>query len=262
MKRKVNEKILENYISFIEKEIVDEDIKEKIIEKIKFYSYYGKLYIDKKDLYGIYVNKKDLNRCNPAKEFLEIKFDYDFICNYSDWSNAKLVNIVQRNLKGGHTQIFKRERVDYRTYNNRNHSTEETIEKIFNYDNCLVYQSKKEEENDFDTYLNEANHIIYNNESSQDNILKIEKRWFLSNGSILKYNLKKDYLNNNELEEVYSVCEGPIDNHKYYFDELDKDLFKQFMLGNITIEELLKENYKNEVKGYSLELIYGKKNFN
>ena len=34
------------------------------------------------------------------------------------------------------------------------------------------------------------------------------------------------------------------------------------MLGNITIEELLKENYKNEVKGYSLELIYGKKNFN
>lgn len=260
MKKKVDERNLKKYISLIEKEVIDEEIKEKIIEKIKFYAYYGKLYVDKKDLYGTYVNKKDLNRATPAKEFLEIKIDNAFICNYSEWSNAKLVNIFQRTLKGGHTQIIKRERVDYRTYNNKNNNYEETIEKIYNHDKKLIYKSEKKEENDFETYLNEPNHIIYNNDS---NMTEIEKRWYIQNGSIIKYNFNKTNFKENTLkEEIYSVCAGPIDGSKYYFDELSKELFADFMTGKISIDELLKETYKNEVKGHSLELIFGKKKFN
>lgn len=264
MKRKVNEKILDKYISFIEKEILDEEIKEKLIELIKFYYYYGKLCIDRKDLYGTYVNTKDLNRANPAKEFLEIKVDDNFICNYSEWSNRKLVNIIQNFLKGGQSIIQKKEIVHYLTYNNRNEISEETVEKIYDYEKKLIYQCKKEEGNDFNTYLDNKEHIIYNTreDSFDENKLTIEKRWYLPNGSILKYNLnKKNFLDNAKLEEIYTVCEGPIDGHKYLFDELPKELFISFMTGKITIEELLKETYKGEVKGHSLELIFGKKNF-
>lgn len=249
-KKKLN---LDKYKEILNKIIVDEEICEDIIEKINFYLEYGKIYLDGKDLYGKYENKKDLNRAIPAVEFLEIKArDELFICNYSEWSNRKVVNIVQKSLKGGNTSIYKKE-TDYTlTYNNENSTSSEEKEKIFNYQKRLVFDSKLEKEYDFDTYSKDDSNIIYNKEDFS-NKFSLEKNWYISNGSIIKYTLSKSFLSNSfagsdEIEEHYSICPGVIVNEfgRYFnYQELEKELFKKFMSGEINIDEVL-QNVKSK----------------
>lgn len=102
---KKNKKI-NTFFTKINTLLIDNEIKELINEKIVFYLEYGKMYLDNTNLYGTYVNTNDLSRANPTKEFLEIKIiDNNLICNFSEFSNKKIINITQTSLKGGNTSI-------------------------------------------------------------------------------------------------------------------------------------------------------------
>lgn len=244
---KIKEYKIAKYKACLDEMLVDEEIKEEIIKLINFYNEYGRLNIDGNSLYGKYINDKDLNYANPVKEFLEIKIDGSIIiCNYTDWCNRRVVNIIQNCLKGAHNKIYKKTTDESRAYNNRNEYNIEEIEKIYDEQNNIVYDCKLEKNSDFDTYYAKENSIIYNGKTCFENCFNLEKNWYISNGSIIKYKLEKAFLDENDgIYESYSVCphELKIDNErKYFFVDLDKELFKQFMIGNITIYDLLDKN--------------------
>lgn len=168
-------KKIKNFITKLEKLLIDQEIKESIIEKINFYLKNGKIYFDNNDLYGTYINRNDLNRANPAKEFLEIKInDSNLICNYSEWSNRNIINITQNNIKGGNTSIYKKETTNIFTYNNKNEFRISEKEKIYNYQNKLIYESQLEKEYDYDTFPYEDSIIVYN-ENNFSNKFSLEK---------------------------------------------------------------------------------------
>ena len=239
-------KEITNYISTLNKLFVDTEIKEKIVEKINFYKKYGKIYFKENNLYGTFINTYDLTRATPAKEFLEIKIlDNNVICNYSEQSNKKIINIVQNGIKGGNTSICKKESTDIRSYNNNNRFSIEEIEKIYNYQDDLIYESNLEKEYNYDTYPYEICNIIYR-DNNYGNYFSLEKKWYIQNGSIIKYNLSKSFVNENDtIYETYSICPElrNVENDRdSKFVSLDKEIFKKFMLGNITINELIEEN--------------------
>lgn len=247
----LNKKIT-NYISTLDKIIVDREIKEKIVEKINFYKKYGKIYFEDKNLYGTFINTYDLNRATPAKEFLEIKIldNNNLICNYSEQSNNKIINIVQNGIKGGNTSISKKEATDTRSYNNNNQFRIEEIEKIYNYQDDLIYESNLEKKYNYDTYPYECCNIIYS-DNNYGNYFSLEKKWYIQNGSIIKYNLSKSFVNENDaIYESYSICPElrNVENDRdSKFVSLDKEIFKKFMLGNITINELIEENNQKKL---------------
>lgn len=238
-KKKIND-----FISKLDKLLIDTDIKELIIEKINFYLIHGKIFFDNNDLYGTYINTRDLNRATPAKEFLEIKIiDNNLICNYSEWSNKKVVNITEHGIKGGNTSIFKKETNTVSTYNNNNQFSINEQEKIYNYQNRLIFESQLEKEYDFDTY--EDSNIVYSDNNFSNNF-SLEKNWYIQNGSIIRYNLSKSFMNqDDEICEQYLICPEVCWTETdivYKFVELDKEIFKNFMSVKITINEVLDKN--------------------
>lgn len=79
----------------------------------------------------------------------------------------------------------------------------------------------------------------------------MEKNWYISNGSIVKYRLnRKNELDKKiNLYESYNICKKP------YFDgfltqqnfvPLDKELFHEFMTGKISIDEVLNSTYETQ----------------
>ena len=241
MKNKTN-----NFISKLEKILVDSEIKELIINKINFYSANAKLQIHNDELYGTYINKCDLNRATPAKEFLEIKIlDSNVVCNFSELSNRKLVNIAQNTLKGGHTSISKKETIKEFTCNNNNEFSVEEQERIYNYQNRLVYESNLKRQSDFDTYPYADSNIIYNT-ACFDNEFSLEREWYTPEGVRIKYNLSKSFVNKDDgICERYLICPGVCwteTDRVFKFVKLDKELFKSFMSGEITIDEVLDKN--------------------
>ncbi|MBE6152774.1 MAG: hypothetical protein E7166_00910 [Firmicutes bacterium] len=238
------------FISKLNELLIDSEIKEQIIEKINFYLYYGKIHFDNNDLYGTYINKNDLNRATPAKEFLEIKIiDNNLICNYSEWSNRKITNIAQKRIKGGNTSVYKKETTDVFTYNNNNEFRINELEKIYNYQNILIYESKLEKEYNYDTYPYKDSNIVYNDDNFNNNF-SLEKNWYIQNGSIIKYNLSKSYMNqDSKIYELYSICPEVCwteTDKVYKFVELDKEIFKNFMTGKIDIHEVLHKNKEHK----------------
>ena len=123
----------------------------------------------------------------------------------------------------------------------------EQTEKIYNEENKLAYVGKESSEYDYDSY---SNYLEFNDTSYFSNYFNTEKTWYLFNGTIIKYNLRKNLIHDDtSLEEYYSICKGPTEGNfqkTYYFIELDKDLFKTFMTGEISINELLEKAYKNK----------------
>lgn len=242
---KTNKKIT-NFISKLEKILIDSEIKELIIEKINFYLIHGKIIFSKNELYGTYINRSDLNRATPAKEFFELKIaDNNLVCNYSEWSNKKVVHITQQSIKGGNTSIYKKETNTVHTYNNTNQFSINEQGKIYNYQNRLIFESQLEKEYDYDTYPYEDSNIVYK-DNSISNSFSLEKKWYIHNGSIIKYNLSKSFMNqDDEICEHYSICPEVCwteTDRVYKFVELDKEIFKNFMSGKITINEVLDKN--------------------
>lgn len=239
--KKTNEEKLEKYLEFIKKHIVDEEIKEEIIDKIKLFKNRGKITIEDRNLYA------KIKRQNET-DFLEIKYINNyFICNYSEWNLKKQVTVTQKDLKNKNIKINRREKNEIECYNDQNETTIEEVEKIYNEENKLAYTGKEKQEFDYDTG---SNFMEYNDNSYFSNYIDTEKTWYLFNGTIIKYTLRKNLIHDDaSLEEHYTICKGPTigDFQKtYYFVELDKELFKTFMIGEISIDELLDKAYKNK----------------
>lgn len=137
--------------------------------------------------------------------------------------------------------------------NNKNKTEIEEVEKIYNKNHNLIYESILKNDNSYNSY---ADKIVYNEESSFENNFELTKNWYISNGSIIKYKFAKEKFKNKDYsKESYLICPKVYEEKlkkTYYFDELDQNLFNQFMTGKISIEEVLEQNNKiNKVKNIS-----------
>ena len=103
-RKKTNEEKLNNYIEFIKKNIVDEEIKEEILNRINIFQSDGNIAIEDNNLYAKINSKGEI-------DFLEIKYlNNYFICNYSNWNLKQQVTITQKDLKFGNIKINRREK--------------------------------------------------------------------------------------------------------------------------------------------------------
>ena len=234
------EKIANKYIDFIEKSIVDQQIKGKILDVIKYFRFFGQLVIIDGVLYG---------KTNGTKnhDYLEIRKTKDsIICNYTEWSNKKTINICQFYQKDKNIKINKLEKVEYECTDGQNETSVDEIEMIYDRNSKLIYMSELNKKQN-NLYCN--NQIKYS-DTWYDNLFTLEKTWFINNNSIIKYKLSKKVMNkDSELQENHSICYEPIigEFERFFiYNNLDEKLFKDFMTGNISIETLIEENKKLE----------------
>lgn len=235
---------LDNYKKFIDNLIVDKEIKEEIINKIIYFNRTGKIKLDGYNLFGKITKERN-------NDYLEIRYENGFlICNYTMWNFGRYVNITQKCLENGYIKINKKTKDDEEWYDKENEIQIEEIEKIYNADKKLVYESLFRKE---DEYELKNNSFVYSDESPFKNYFSLDRKWYIDNGSIINYYLSNNSMNKDAfLIERYMICpEVSYDEfgNTYNYLDLDKDLFKSFMTGNITIEEVLeKTNLEEEVK--------------
>ena len=229
------------YKKFLESLLVDKEIKEEMLNQIDLFFEEGKITFDGNNLYGKMISKK-------SNEYLEIRYENQyFVCNYTKWNGRNIVNITQIDLKNKNIKIDRKEKTEYSCPDNKNETKIEEFEKIYGSENKLIYESTL---NKSVSYNSIENSIVYEDDSYWENNFELEKNWYISDGSIIKYQVSKHYLyEQSELEESYSVCPGSYSDgfgRYYHFTNLDEDLFKLFMTGQITIEQLLEQNQNNE----------------
>ncbi|MBQ7141233.1 MAG: hypothetical protein IJO32_07010 [Bacilli bacterium] len=198
------DKKISQYKEQISKLIVDEEIKNDILDMVSFFTHNGKVKIDGNNLYGKITHQNETDS-------LIINYDlFKFVFNYVE-SNVifrKTINISQEYIKGGNHKITKHEKRDYRCCNNQNKISIEETEKIYNLKNNLVYDSILLKEYDYDTY---PEYMKYNSSKNSENSFHLEKKWYIPNGSIIKYILGKNFMKeNNKLNEKYYICEKTI----------------------------------------------------
>lgn len=232
----------DSYKKFIQKLLVDQRIREEVIEQINLFEENGKILFDGNNLYGKMINKN-------GTIYLEIKYDKNgFICNYTKWSGGARIKLTQKDLKQSNIRVEREEIVDYISDDENNHSESiESFRKIYDKDNKIIYHETYEENRDYDSY---ESVLLYTDGCFTNNI-DLERTWYISNGSIIRYNLSKNYFyDQTDLEEGYNICIGPEkrpnDGVYYYFSPLNKELFKSFMTGEITIEKLIEEHRKEQ----------------
>lgn len=235
-------KNIDKFIEKLDKLCLDSEITKDIVYRIGYYSQFGKLYIKDNELYGTYINKGNLNRATPAKEFLEIKiFDSNFICNYTWDSNDEIVNIIQNTLKGGHTRLFKRKENKGFTYNQNNKFNVEELEEIFDNQKELVYKSNLEKQSYFETYPDKDIDITYSTKACR-NQFSLNKEWYTHEGVRIKYHLAKSFMRPyDNIEECYSICpfvRASDTGLVYRYTEIDKETFKELMSGKINVHEV------------------------
>jgi len=222
------------YKELIKQIIIDKEIKKEITDVIKYFDK-GNIYIDDNNLYGK-ISDKDGN------DYIEIKYDNNkFSCIYTDWNSRKRVIITQDNLKENQKYINRTELCMTKTLPNtlENEKSSVRVEKIYNKDNILIFESTLKKEDRFDSTDNFMCYI----DGCFDNEIKLNKRWYINN-VIIQYNLEKKYLSK-DLYEKYSICPGKISTdyeNLYLFNKLEKELFIDFMTDKITIEEVLEQN--------------------
>ncbi|MBR6690556.1 MAG: hypothetical protein IKL65_04430 [Bacilli bacterium] len=231
----------EAYKKFLEGLLVDKDIKEEIFNQIDIFSEDGKISFDGNNLYGKIINKK-------GNDHLEIRYENEyFVCNYTKWNGRNIVNITQIEIKNKNIKIDKKEKIEYICPDNKNETTIEYLEKIYDSKNKLIYKSYLKGNSSYDSL---ENSVVYKSDSFWSNNFMLEKNWYIENGSIINYKLSKSYFNGQyDLNENYSVCPGSYSDGfgKYYnFINLDEDLFNLFMTGQINIEQLLEQNKTKE----------------
>ena len=235
--KKIN---IERYKDLINQIILNQDIKKEILEKIEYFKNNGKVVIEGYNLYA--KSKKE-------KDFLEIKYENKyFLCNYSEWDFGKFVTISEKELKNNSKKIERKEKVEYKCDDiNKNMTEIKEIEEIYDGNNNLIYESKYTNDIDFNILKNNMEYI---DNHYFTNYFNLEKKWFISNGSIISYKLTKSVMNeHSEIEEKYSICpEVYYGNFATYYNyvNLDENLFKQFMSGNITIDDVLGQINKEE----------------
>lgn len=84
------------------------------------------------------------------------------------------------------------------------------------------------------------------------NMFSLVKNWYMENGSIIRYILTNNFVNeNDDTYEQCLICLGVYItefDRFYKFKELDKELFKQFMTNKITINEVLEQGKEKAKK--------------
>lgn len=244
LKKKKTKYDKNSYIHFLKNLLIDENLKEEIISVLELFNDKGFITFDGNNLYGKIIDKN-------GSDYIEIKYhNYNFTCIYTDWNRNRSVNISQINLKNNNTKINKSEKKEYICLENQNKTDIEEWEKIYNENNNLVYESNLKQNSSYNSY---ADKIIYDNESRFENNFELTKNWYIFNGSIITYKLKKENFKNRDYSnESYLICPKVCEEDfqkTYYFDELDQNLFNQFMTGKISIEEVFEQNDKiNKVK--------------
>lgn len=238
---KKNIKAIEIYQRFISKILVDENIKKEINEIVNIFKEDGKLVIDGYDLYGKVLNKE-------FNDYLEIKYQNgDLNCNYTKWEGISKIAITQTDLKNGNKMIVRREseKIKHLNNNNINSFNIKEIKKIYNKNLILLYKSKFKSNTEFDS-LNDK--LIYMEREPFANSFDLTKTWYIENGSIIKYSLKKSFLeekNYSQIKEKYFICEDKESIEGcYHFIPLKEELFKQFMSGEININDLINKIYE------------------
>lgn len=236
-KKKANIKDkMNNFIKFIDRKIVDKDLKEEIINQIREFDKYGEIFIQGVTLYGKVIKTE-------GNDYIEIRCTGRFLtCNYTKWNSSAAISISQTGLKNGNVKVSREEKVDYVCPRNKNSNDSKKIEKVYNDKGLLIFDSTITEKESYDSY-NEQ--LLYEESSIFNNSYKIEKNWYFINGTIINYKLQKENYNLKNIEESYSICEKPYDDEfatNYIFKELDKELFIDFMTGQIDLENLILQN--------------------
>lgn len=231
---------IENYKSFIKEIVFNEKISDEILKQIDKFNKEGKIILDGYNLYAKIKNGKD---------FLELKYVNNcFLCNYSDWDFAKFITISVKGLKNKNIKLERKEKVEYVCKDNKSNLIKKTEEEqIYNADKKLAYESRLICNYNYDTYNNA---IKYVDNYCFENCFNLNKKWYISNGSIINYNLSKLFMNEkSQIQERYSICPEVYSDEfttNYIFIDLDENLFKSFMTGSITIDELLEKIDKKE----------------
>lgn len=230
---------IESYKTLINKIILNEEVRKEIIEKIDYFNQNGEIVIEGYNLYG---------KCKKSKDFLELKYeDKCFLCNYTEWDFGKFITISEKNLKNSFTKLEKKVKEEYKSNDNRNSTKIEEIEEVYDGNKRKVYDSKFISDIDYNT-INSSMEYIDNHYFT--NYFDLYKKWYISNGSIISYRLTKSFMNeHSEIEEKYSICpEAYCGNYATYYNyvDLDENLFKQFMSGSITIDDVLGQINKEE----------------
>lgn len=242
--RRKKETNVNAYIKFIEKIIYDKNIKDEIIGEIEKFSKDGIVAIDGNNLSGKILDSE-------GNLYIDIKYDNGkFICLYTKWDLDSVVVIEKETLNGGNYKLTKTDKVKYKTHNNENKYDIEAEEWIYNLDNKLLYKSKAEIEENFNSYKEQ---LVYRDDSPFINVVSTEKDWYISNGSIIKYKMNKNEMHSKkEIEEEYLICKKTYKDEfgtTCCFIDLGIELFVELMTGKMTIEEVLvKLNKKEPVK--------------
>lgn len=232
---------IDAYQNFLKGILVDKKINEEICDKVNLFSKEGKINFDGNNLFGKIIQRK-------GNEYLEVRYENEYlVCNYTKWYGKNIVNITQIPLKNGNVKIDRKEKTEYVCYDDKNETNISELEKIYDCENNLIYESTLETEHSYDSLKSS---LIYKNDCWWTNNFELEKKWYIPNGSIIKYKLSKNYMDSNpKISEKYSICSGPVRVYPgicYHFIDLDEELFKSFMSGEITIEKLLKQNKKTK----------------
>ena len=228
---------IKKYKKLIDKIILNEKIKEEIIEKIDYFNEKGEIALDGYCLYA-----------KNGQDFLDLKYENNsFLCNYSDWEFAKFVTIFEKELKNKCVKLERKEKIEYECEKNENMTRVEELEEVYDSSMKLIYESKLQTDYQYNTF---NNCIEYIDNHYFTNYFDLDKKWYIDNGSIINYKLSKFFMNDHSnIQEQYSICpKAYIDCFGTYYNyvTLDEELFKQFMSGNITIDEVLEKIDKEE----------------
>ena len=247
----------ESYKNFISSILIDKDIKEEVLGQINYFEENGYIYFEGNNLYGRSFEKE-----SPL--YLEIRNDKNgFLCNYTRWSGRSSVKLSQANLKQGNIKVEKETVVDYLSPALYDHKeTIESLKKIYDKNSKVIYEETYKEDRDYESH---ESGLIYT-DACFNNTFGLTRQWNIPNGSIIQYKLtKNDFYDDASLQEDYLICEKPVkvpfEGTHYYFDNLNKQLFKLFMTGEMTIENVLEEHKKEQKpkqkeRNYSQTLVY------
>ena len=234
----------ESYKNFIASLLVDKEVREEVLNEISYFEKNGYIYFEGNNLYGRSFEKE-----SPL--YLEIRYDQSgFICNYTKWSGRASIKITQGNLKQGNVKVEREEIGNCVSDTPHDHNeTIESFKKIYDKNSKLIYEETYKEDRDYGSY---ETGLIYKDGCFR-NTFELNRTWNISNGSIIQYKLtKNDFYSDATLQEDYLICEKPVkvpfEGTHYYFDNLNKELFKLFMTGEMTIENVLEEHKKEQAK--------------
>jgi len=229
---------IDSYKEFIAKYVVDEGIKNEIIQQIDKFSKEGLIIICGREFCGKIRNI-------TYEDYLEIKYIDDcLICNYTKHNLRRRISIAQSKLNDN-IRINRKEEVECVSLDGYNEIIEQ--QKIY-CGNRLIYESLINNNQD---YCLKSGLMIYKVESFTFNRFSLMKKWYFENNSIVLYKMNKDFFEHDKLKESYSICIEPyIKNYNmvYDYEALDVEIFNKLMLGQMSIEEVVELISNQKVK--------------